>query len=261
MNALGDSKRLTSYRLFSLNIVLDLPASSAALGVWRRHDHSAGCRASSTRMQSGHDLSAEAEASCASTAKCRPDRPATASPLRRAESVIGFANVIVQSNINSFGSRHALARIQACSLLPVTSHHGADDLCRRRNRSPAPQHPRHRSVRAGIIASVVIKCGADRRDRDGLALLAARRLLQPTLTPRHAQRQRPRLPARSLQTSGGALADGHHALLWWSDHGIIVMQSSTRSSTCLHHHLRVAQLIGLPLYHSTVHGFDKAKKI
>jgi putative MATE family efflux protein len=134
MNALGDSKRPLYYLIFSslLNIFLDLLFIAVfRWGVWSAAAATAISQAASVVLCLVH-LCRPGKIYTVQLRKLRIDREMLWEILRLGvpsgvqNSVIGFANVIVQSNVNSFG-KIAMAgcgsysKIEGFAFLPITS--------------------------------------------------------------------------------------------------------------------------------------------
>lgn len=236
MNALGDSKRPLYYLIISslTNIVLDLLFIGAFhWGVWAAAVATTISQAVSMILCMIH-LMKKGTIYQVELKKLRIDREMLGQIIRYGlpsgvqNSVIGFANVIVQSNINSFGkvamaAYGAYSKLEGFAFLPVTSFTMArDDFCR-----PEPRRRASRPGEKGLALRHYRVCcdrGDHRRD-DVSACAAACRAVQP-----HAGGRRTRhapdandgavlLPAGILprdcvdlpRRRQGLRADGHHA--------------------------------------------------
>lgn len=169
MNALGDSKRPLYYLIFSslINIALDLLFIGVfRWGVWSAAAATVVSQAASVvlcmihLLRKGNIFTVELKKICFHkemlTEIVRYGLPAGVQ-----NSVIGFANVIVQSQINSFGKLAMAAygthaKIEGFAFLPITSFNMASTTFISQNLG-ARQYDRAKSgARFSILAAVVL---------------------------------------------------------------------------------------------------------
>ena len=169
MNALGDSKRPLYYLIISslTNIVLDLLFIGAFhWGVWAAAVATTISQAVSMILCMIH-LMKKGTIYQLELKKLRIDREMLGQIIRYGlpsgvqNSVIGFANVIVQSNINSFGkvamaAYGAYSKLEGFAFLPVTSFTMALTTFVGQNLGAGLHDRAKKGSRFGIIASVVI---------------------------------------------------------------------------------------------------------
>ena len=169
MNALGDSKRPLYYLIISslTNIVLDLLFIGAFhWGVWAAAVATTISQAVSMILCMIH-LMKKGTIYQVELKKLRIDREMLGQIIRYGlpsgvqNSVIGFANVIVQSNINSFGkvamaAYGAYSKLEGFAFLPVTSFTMALTTFVGQNLGAGLHDRAKKGSRFGIIASVVI---------------------------------------------------------------------------------------------------------
>ena len=169
MNALGDSKRPLYYLIISslTNIVLDLLFIGAFhWGVWAAAVATTISQAVSMILCMIH-LMKKGTIYQVELKKLHIDREMLGQIVRYGlpsgvqNSVIGFANVIVQSNINSFGkvamaAYGAYSKLEGFAFLPVTSFTMALTTFVGQNLGAGLHDRAKQGSRFGIIASVVI---------------------------------------------------------------------------------------------------------
>ena len=169
MNALGDSKRPLYYLIISslTNIVLDLLFIGAFhWGVWAAAVATTISQAVSMILCMIH-LMKKGTIYQVELKKLHIDREMLGQIIRYGlpsgvqNSVIGFANVIVQSNINSFGkvamaAYGAYSKLEGFAFLPVTSFTMALTTFVGQNLGAGLHDRAKKGSRFGIIASVVI---------------------------------------------------------------------------------------------------------
>ena len=169
MRALGDSKRPLYYLIISslTNIVLDLLFIGAFhWGVWAAAVATTISQAVSMILCMIH-LMKKGTIYQVELKKLRIDREMLGQIIRYGlpsgvqNSVIGFANVIVQSNINSFGkvamaAYGAYSKLEGFAFLPVTSFTMALTTFVGQNLGAGLHDRAKKGSRFGIIASVVI---------------------------------------------------------------------------------------------------------
>lgn len=169
MNALGDSKRPLYYLIISslTNIVLDLLFIAVFhWGVWSAAVATTISQAVSMVLCLIH-LSKKGTFYQLKLKELRIDREMLGQIVRYGlpsgvqNSVIGFANVIVQSNINSFGkvamaAYGAYSKLEGFAFLPVTSFTMALTTFVSQNLGAGLHERAKKGSRFGIIASVII---------------------------------------------------------------------------------------------------------
>ena len=169
MNALGDSRRPLYYLILSslINIALDLLfIAGFHWGVWSAAVATTISQAISMVLCLIH-LSKKGMPYQLQWRKLRFDREMLGQMVRYGlpsgvqNSVIGFANVIVQSNINSFGkvamaAYGAYSKLEGFAFLPVTSFTMALTTFVGQNLGAGLHDRAKKGSRFGIIASVVI---------------------------------------------------------------------------------------------------------
>ena len=169
MNALGDSRRPLYYLIISslTNIVLDLLfIGGFRWGVWAAAAATTLSQAVSMVLCLIH-LSKKGTIYQLQFRKLRVDREILGQIVRYGlpsgvqNSVIGFANVIVQSNINSFGkvamaAYGAYSKLEGFAFLPVTSFTMALTTFVGQNLGAGLHDRAKKGSRFGILASVVI---------------------------------------------------------------------------------------------------------
>ena len=169
MNALGDSRRPLYYLILSslINIALDLLFIAIFhWGVWSAAVATTISQAISMVLCLIH-LSKKGMPYQLQWRKLRFDREMLGQMVRYGlpsgvqNSVIGFANVIVQSNINSFGkvamaAYGAYSKLEGFAFLPVTSFTMALTTFVGQNLGAGLHDRAKKGSRFGIIASVVI---------------------------------------------------------------------------------------------------------
>lgn len=168
MNAVGDSKRPLYYLIFSsvLNIVLDLVfVGGFHWGVWSAAVATVISQAASVvlcfiyLMKKGHIFTVEIK-------KIRFHKEILAEIIRLGipagiqNSVIGIANVIVQSQINSFGDNATTAygvysKIEGFAFLPITSFTMALTTFISQNLGAKMYDRAKKGARFGIIGGVI----------------------------------------------------------------------------------------------------------
>ncbi len=168
MNAVGDSKRPLYYLIFSsvLNIILDLIfVGGFHWGVWSAAIATVISQAASVvlcliyLMKKGHIFTVEIK-------KIRFHKDMLLEILRLGipagiqNSVIGIANVIVQSQINSFGDNATTAygvysKIEGFAFLPITSFTMALTTFISQNLGAREYDRAKKGARFGIIAGVI----------------------------------------------------------------------------------------------------------
>ena len=169
MNALGDSKRPLYYLLLSsaVNIVLDIVfIGGFGWGVWSAAFATTISQAISMVLCLVH-LSAKNTAFRLEWRKLRLDREMLRQIVRYGlpsgvqNSVIGFANVIVQTNINSFGKIAMAAygtysKLEGFAFLPITSFTMALTTYTSQNLGACEYARAKTGARFGIVCSMVI---------------------------------------------------------------------------------------------------------
>ena len=169
MNALGDSKRPLYYLIFSslINIALDLLFIGVfRWGVWSAAAATVVSQAASVvlcmihLLRKGNIFTVELKKICFHT-EMLTEIVRYGLPAGVQNSVIGFANVIVQSQINSFGKLAMAAygthaKIEGFAFLPITSFNMASTTFISQNLG-ARQYDRAKSgARFSILAAVVL---------------------------------------------------------------------------------------------------------
>ncbi len=169
MNALGDSRRPLYYLIFSsiLNIVLDVLFIGAfRWGVWSAAAATVISQAASVvlcmvyLLQKGNIYTVELE-------KIRFHKPTLIEIIRYGlpsgvqNSVIAFANVIVQSQINSFGKLAMAAygthaKIEGFAFLPITSFNMACTTFISQNLGAKQYERAKKGARFSILAAVLL---------------------------------------------------------------------------------------------------------
>lgn len=169
MNALGDSKRPLYYLLLSsaINIVLDvLFIGGFGWGVWSAAFATTISQAISMVLCLVH-LSAKNTAFRLERQKLRIDAEMLRQIVRYGlpsgvqNSVIGFANVIVQTNINAFGKIAMAAfgtysKLEGFAFLPITSFTMALTTYTSQNLGACAYDRAKKGARFGIVCSMVI---------------------------------------------------------------------------------------------------------
>ena len=169
MNALGDSKRPLYYLLLSsaINIVLDvLFIGGFGWGVWSAAFATTISQAISMILCLVH-LSAKNTAFRLERQKLRIDAEMLRQIVRYGlpsgvqNSVIGFANVIVQTNINAFGKIAMAAfgtysKLEGFAFLPITSFTMALTTFTSQNLGACAYDRAKKGARFGIVCSMVI---------------------------------------------------------------------------------------------------------
>ena len=169
MNALGDSKRPLYYLLLSsaINIVLDvLFIGGFGWGVWTAAFATTISQAISMILCLVH-LSAKNTAFRLEWQKLRIDAEMLRQIVRYGlpsgvqNSVIGFANVIVQTNINAFGKIAMAAfgtysKLEGFAFLPITSFTMALTTYTSQNLGACAYDRAKKGARFGIVCSMVI---------------------------------------------------------------------------------------------------------
>ena len=169
MNALGDSKRPLYYLIISslTNIVLDLLFIGAFhWGVWSAAVATTISQAVSMILCMIH-LMKKGTIYQVELKKLRIDREMLGQIIRYGlpsgvqNSVIGFANVIVQSNINSFGkvamaAYGAYSKLEGFAFLPITSFTSAITTFVGQNLGAGELRRTRQGARFGILCSVII---------------------------------------------------------------------------------------------------------
>lgn len=169
MNALGDSKRPLYYLLLSsaINIVLDvLFIGGFGWGVWSAAFATTISQAISMVLCLVH-LSAKNTAFRLEWQKLRIDAEMLRQIVRYGlpsgvqNSVIGFANVIVQTNINAFGKIAMAAfgtysKLEGFAFLPITSFTMALTTYTSQNLGACAYDRAKKGARFGIVCSMVI---------------------------------------------------------------------------------------------------------
>ena len=169
MNALGDSKRPLYYLLLSsaINIVLDvLFIGGFGWGVWSAAFATTISQAISMILCLVH-LSAKNTAFRLEWQKLRIDAEMLRQIVRYGlpsgvqNSVIGFANVIVQTNINAFGKIAMAAfgtysKLEGFAFLPITSFTMALTTYTSQNLGACAYDRAKKGARFGIVCSMVI---------------------------------------------------------------------------------------------------------
>ena len=169
MNALGDSRRPLYYLIFSslVNIVLDvLFIGGFHWGVWSAAVATTISQAASMVLCLVH-LTKKGTVYQVQWRKLRIDREMFSQIVRYGlpsgvqNSVIGFANVIVQSNINSFGklataAYGAYAKLEGFAFLPITSFTMALTTYVSQNLGAAQHERAKKGARFGILTSMLI---------------------------------------------------------------------------------------------------------
>lgn len=169
MNALGDSKRPLYYLLLSsaINIVLDvLFIGGFGWGVWSAAFATTISQAISMILCLVH-LSAKNTAFRLERQKLRIDAEMLRQIVRYGlpsgvqNSVIGFANVIVQTNINAFGKIAMAAfgtysKLEGFAFLPITSFTMALTTYTSQNLGACAYDRAKKGARFGIVCSMVI---------------------------------------------------------------------------------------------------------
>lgn len=169
MNALGDSKRPLYYLLLSsaINIVLDiLFIGGFHWGVWSAAFATTISQAISMVLCLIH-LSAKTTAFRLERRKLRIDGQMLRQIVRYGlpsgvqNSVIGFANVIVQTNINAFGKIAMAAfgtysKLEGFAFLPITSFTMALTTYTSQNLGACEYDRAKKGARFGIVCSMVI---------------------------------------------------------------------------------------------------------
>lgn len=169
MNALGDSQRPLYYLIFSslVNIALDLLFIGVFhWGVWAAAVATTISQAASAVLCFVH-LSKKGTIYQIELKKLRIDREMTGLIIRYGlpsgiqNSVIGFANVIVQTNINSFGKiamagYGAYSKIEGFGFLPITSFTMALTTYISQNLGACEYERAKTGARFGIWSSVIL---------------------------------------------------------------------------------------------------------
>ena len=169
MNALGDSKRPLYYLIFSslVNIALDLLFIAVfRWGVWAAAVATTISQLASAVLCLIH-LSKKGTIYQVELKKIRIDREMTGLIIRYGlpsgvqNSVIGFANVIVQTNINSFGKiamagYGAYSKIEGFGFLPITSFTMALTTYISQNLGACEYQRAKTGARFGIVSAVVL---------------------------------------------------------------------------------------------------------
>lgn len=169
MNALGDSKRPLYYLVFSslLNIVLDLAfLAVGGFGVWAAAVATVISQAASVVLCMGRLLK-KGSIYSVSFAKLCFHRAVLAEivgnglPAGVQNSVIAFANVIVQSQINSFGEFAMAAygihsKIEGFAFLPITSFNMAGTTFISQNLGAGKHGRAKEGSRFSILSAVVL---------------------------------------------------------------------------------------------------------
>ena len=169
MNALGDSKRPLYYLIFSslLNIVLDLLfIAGFGWGVWSAAVATVISQAASMALCFAH-LCKPGTIWQIQWKKLKLDGRIMREIVRfgfpsgEQNSVIGLANVIVQTNINSFGklataAYGSYAKIEGFAFLPVTSFTMALTTYTGQNLGAQEYERARKGSRFGILASVLL---------------------------------------------------------------------------------------------------------
>ena len=169
MNAVGDSKRPLYYLIFSsiVNIVLDLLFIGVFhWGVWSAAVATTISQAFSVVLCFRH-LAREGTVYQVRARDIKFDRPMLGEIIRYGlpagiqNSVISFANVIVQTNINSFGKAAtaaygSYAKIEGFAFLPITSYTMALTTYVGQNLGAREYERTRRGSRFGIMASVLL---------------------------------------------------------------------------------------------------------
>ena len=169
MNALGDSRRPLYYLIFSslVNIALDvLFIGGFHWGVWSAAVATTISQAASMVLCLVH-LTKKGTVYQVQWRKLRIDREMFFQIVRYGlpsgvqNSVIGFANVIVQSNINSFGklataAYGAYAKLEGFAFLPITSFTMALTTYVSQNLGAAQHERAKKGARFGILTSMLI---------------------------------------------------------------------------------------------------------
>lgn len=169
MNALGDSRRPLYYLIFSslLNVVLDIVFLAVFhWGVWAAAAATVISQAASAVLCMAH-LLRKGNIFTVEIRKIRFHKDMLSEIIRNGlpsgiqNSVIGFANVIVQSQINSFGKLAMAAygthaKIEGFAFLPITSFNTACTTFISQNLG-ARQHDRaKKGARFSILAAVIL---------------------------------------------------------------------------------------------------------
>ena len=169
MNALGDSRRPLYYLLLSsaINIVLDLLfIGGFHWGVWSAAFATTISQAISMVLCLIH-LSSKRTAFHLQWSKLRIDREMLGQIVRYGlpsgvqNSVIGFANVIVQTNINSFGKIAMAAfgtysKLEGFAFLPITSFTMALTTYTSQNLGAREYERAKKGARFGILCSIIL---------------------------------------------------------------------------------------------------------
>jgi putative MATE family efflux protein len=169
MNALGDSKRPLYYLIFSslLNVALDLLFIGVFhWGVWAAATATVISQAASVVLclvylfQKGNVYTVELQKLCFHGDMLR-DILRYGLPSGVQNSVIGFANVIVQSQINSFGmlamaAYGTHAKIEGFAFLPITSFNMAITTFISQNLGAGKHDRAKQGARFGICAAVLL---------------------------------------------------------------------------------------------------------
>ena len=169
MNALGDSKRPLYYLIFSsiVNIVLDLLFIGAfRWGVWSAAAATVVSQAASVVLCMVH-LLRKGNIYTVELPKIRFQRELLIEILRFGlpsgvqNSVIAFANVIVQSQINSFGklamaSYGVHAKVEGFAFLPITSFNMASTTFISQNLGAKEYDRAKKGARFAILAAVLL---------------------------------------------------------------------------------------------------------
>ena len=169
MNALGDSKRPLAYLIFSslLNIGLDvLFVGVAHWGVWSAAVATVISQGASVVLCLIH-LCRKGRLYTISLKKLKFDKEMLVEIIRYGlpsgvqNSVIGFANVIVQSQINSFGkfataAYGSYAKIEGFAFLPITSFAMTITTFVSQNLGAGHKDRVRKGARFGIITSVIM---------------------------------------------------------------------------------------------------------
>ena len=168
MNALGDSRRPLYYLIFSsvLNIILDvLLIGGFGFGVWAAAAATVVSQAASVVLCLVH-LCKKGTVYQVELKKLRVDWQMLRSifhngvPSGIQNSVIGFANVIVQSNINSFGkdamaAYGAYSKIEGFGFLPITSFTMAITTFISQNLGARQYDRAKKGARFGVLSAVL----------------------------------------------------------------------------------------------------------
>ena len=168
MNALGDSRRPLYYLIFSsvLNIILDvLLIGGCGCGVWAAAAATVASQAASVVLCLIH-LCKKGTVYQVEPGKLRVDWIILRDIFRNGfpsgiqNSVIGFANVIVQSNINSFGkdamaAYGAYSKIEGFGFLPITSFTMAITTFISQNLGAKQYDRAKKGARFGVLGAVI----------------------------------------------------------------------------------------------------------